>query len=151
MDVKDIENIQNLFEFIHKTTCMDTVSIDGEKISYHISVYCDESDLSSTFTKLVSSGSTTKLFNIDDTKKIILKNVSDYVKDRKNFTGLDFHDAYQLTSNSITGLINGLYRIKSHKFDKWYEFYSEITEVEEDTDCVTISVRFKHGEVLDEY
>lgn len=40
---------------------------------------------------------------------------------------LDFNDTWKLKTNSVADLVEGLYRIKSHKFDYWYELFCDIT------------------------
>jgi hypothetical protein len=57
---------------------------------------------------------------------------------------LPFQEQYVLKNNSLKELIKGLYKIKSHKFDKWYELFST-AKVEFYSREIFIKLDFDHG------
>lgn len=60
---------------------------------------------------------------------------------------LDFHTSWELKDNRYKTFVHGLYRIKSHKFDRCYELFLYITNVEVDRENKTIKIvlKFDHG------
>jgi hypothetical protein len=58
---------------------------------------------------------------------------------------VDYEDSYKLTKLNLTQLIVGLYRIKSHKFDKWYELFSDARISVKNGSNLVISCGFDHG------
>ena len=75
-----------------------------------------------------------KLFNISVNTKIYLKNDSGINDDHRGADHtkirLDFNPLYQLKSNTLNAFLEGLYRIKSHKFDYNYEMFCIITNIQ---------------------
>ncbi len=60
---------------------------------------------------------------------------------------LDFHDDYELPDMcSLEEFANACYRLKSHKFDYWYELFCGCSVTrDEDNNTVTITISFDHG------
>lgn len=90
-----------------------------------------------------------KLFDLPEGTTISIVNLDGFNYDHRgsNHTAirLDYHDYYELNNNNLESLIEALYRIKSHKFDKWYELYTGISRIVRQDDALEISVCFDHG------
>lgn len=80
---------------------------------------------------------------------VTLVNTSGFNRDKrgqdKTAIKLDYHDSFQLQKNTLKNFLQGLYRIKSHKFDKWYELFSDVKLEIDGEKNITVSVRFDHG------
>jgi hypothetical protein len=90
-----------------------------------------------------------KLFDVPDGTVITLINRDGFNKDHRGSDhtaiALDFHESYDLEENNLESLVDALYRIKSHKFDKWYELYTGVSEINIQHNTVEIVVTFDHG------
>ncbi len=61
---------------------------------------------------------------------------------------LEFHDCYDLKSNTWKDFIDAYYRIKSHKFDSWYELFCYFRRKIQHSDRMTqltYNFEFDHG------
>jgi len=132
---------------------------DDKKIEYHLS-YCKEdsqldyfdesSPLEAEFYDLIDKS----LTSLSDMKLICGKEIHLYnhCGENEDHRGsdhtkiiLDFHDHYILNSNcSLQQFADACYRVKSHKFDYWYELYSD-AQIMEQTDTYYIDISFDHG------
>lgn len=80
--------------------------------------------------------------------KVILKNISGFNRDARGSDNLDiildFNPTYVLKGNKLSDFVEGIYRVKSHKFDTWYELmdkaYCKVNGEE-----LTIFLEFNHG------
>jgi hypothetical protein len=112
----------------------DDVQITNSRIHYSIENLSDKFDMS--------------YMVFPEKYKVVLRNLSGFNDDHRgsNHTKieLDFHPEYELPNNTQAAFIEGLYRIKSHKFDKWYELYSRCT-VRLVGSVIVVSLTFDHG------
>jgi len=80
--------------------------------------------------------------------KVLLRNESGINKDHRGSDhvkiNLDFHDEYEVCGTTFGDLADAAMRIKSHKFDFWYELYSYVTFIYHDY-TLMINVSFDHG------
>lgn len=82
--------------------------------------------------------------------QILLSNVAGRNNDHRGSDHCRVHLAmkkYQMLTLpcSLSDLAQACYRIKSHKFDKWYELYSGITSIKISNNCMYVGVNFDHG------
>lgn len=82
--------------------------------------------------------------------KVVLYNSSGFNDDVRGSDltdiKLDYCAIYVLPNNTYKSLCDGLYRIKSHKFDKWYELYIRARiKIDDTANTINISVAFDHG------
>jgi len=59
----------------------------------------------------------------------------------------DFHDEWRIEKGyrTVGDIANGFYKIKSHKYENWYEWIQSITKYEKTPDCIEISFSIDHG------
>jgi hypothetical protein len=59
----------------------------------------------------------------------------------------DFHDTWRLEKgyHSLSDIANAVYKIKSHKFENWYEWIQTIKTYQETPDCTIITFKIDHG------
>jgi len=59
----------------------------------------------------------------------------------------DFHEKWKIEKGyrTIEDIANGLYKIKSHKYENWYEWIQTIDKYEQTPDCINISFYSDHG------
>lgn len=74
--------------------------------------------------------------------KVILANCCDFDCDDTDIK-LDFHKKWKLDKNNVVDLVEGLYKIKKHKFDKNYECFS-ILRLNSCSNVININIRFVH-------
>lgn len=84
-------------------------------------------------------------------KTICLNNTSGYNYDPRGgdrvAIPLDFHDYYEVKNNCLlSAFFAACYRIKSHKFDFWYELYCGVdkTDIKKDGKLM-VNITFDHG------
>ena len=59
---------------------------------------------------------------------------------------LDFHSEYVLNKNfTLYDLAIACYKIKSHKFDNWYEIFLKCSKVNLIKDELVLNLDFEHG------
>jgi hypothetical protein len=86
-------------------------------------------------------------------KPIIFYNYNGFNKDHRGSDHtkllLDFHSIYKLNPNdntiSLKKFADACFRIKSHKFDFWYELYYDVKNVKHTDDEIIINLAFDHG------
>lgn len=82
-------------------------------------------------------------------KKVIFENIRGFNYDHRGsdhtFIKLDYFDKYQLPDNTLKSFLEGLYKIKSHKFDKWYELFCKIKSLTQKGNQIIIQFNFDHG------
>jgi len=109
----------------------------------------DEEIVKTTIKKILSNTNNDKLFNVSNNVKIYLKNDRGINDDHRgsNHTKirLDFNSIFQLKSNTLSGLLEGIYRVKSHKFDTWYELFCGVKEINISSKKIVITLDFDHG------
>lgn len=80
--------------------------------------------------------------------KIVLINDSGFNQDHRGSDHtrieLPFYSRCTLYKNTVREFIQGMYRIKSHKFDHWYELFCHTT-VSKKKDKIIINVTYDHG------
>jgi hypothetical protein len=99
----------------------------------------------------------------DPNKRVILHNVKKINRDKRGTTYLDiistklnknklrlnFHKEWELEDNTLLSFLEGLYQIKSHKFDNWYELFSGVSSYLEEKfygkNILHIFIDFDHG------
>ncbi len=68
--------------------------------------------------------------------------------------GLDFHDYWVLRGPKLRDFVEGYFRVKSHKFENWYELFGDVQKCElvqnhvnepEKTATLTFTFDFDHG------
>ena len=57
---------------------------------------------------------------------------------------IPFYDSYTLRKNTVSELLQGMYHVKSHKFDDWYELFHK-ARVYVKGKCIKIVIDFDHG------
>lgn len=88
-------------------------------------------------------------------KSIILENSSDINHDSRGITKLDWHMSYTRskiivpdpnnTHIMFSQIVDALYDIKSHKFEYWYELYSECDVEKISPNTINIHCVYDHG------
>ena len=59
----------------------------------------------------------------------------------------DFHDKWRIEKGyrTVGDIANGFYKIKSHKYDNWYEMITSIKTYQQTPDCINIKFYIDHG------
>jgi hypothetical protein len=136
------------------------IEVDGGDITYNMELggfddvvsYEDEEDEN-------EYGCITALERISDPKKTIfhqfnrvtVRNTSGFNDDHRGSDHcaikLDFWDSYEINGPVITvyDLLVALYKVKSHKWDIWYEMFSNVDSHSLENGHLTIEVSFDHG------
>lgn len=84
-------------------------------------------------------------------KAVRLHNMSGYNDDHRGsdhtIIELDFCPNYKLKTNTMRELIIGMYKIKSHKFDYWYELFigAKLARSRSNLNDIIIKFNFDHG------
>lgn len=110
--------------------------------------------------KFLSMNTTEKNGDMTNTKKIIfdglhklnLININGSNSDSRGVRSLDwhmeFHENYLIENPegiNLDQIIIGLFKIKSHKFENWYELYSSIKSMRIENGTLLVYVMFDHG------
>lgn len=106
-----------------------------------------------TFLSLITKKDITKVECFDPKKTVILHNLVGINRDRRGTIKLDkkfrFHKEWRLRDNTLLSLLEGLFQIKSHKFDNWYELFVDcadyLEEFESGKEYLHIFLDFDHG------
>lgn len=81
--------------------------------------------------------------------KVELRNRSGFNDDERgsNFCLVDipFHESVTMTNPTLKDIVNMFYKIKSHKFDKWYEMYSSTKIIRKTKNVLILDIEFDHG------
>jgi len=111
---------------------------------------CDDisdEDCSNKIIEMIENIDEDTLFKFD--KKVILSNESGFNDGHRGADHtsiiLDFHDEYKLNRTfTFKDFVTACFKIKSHKYDMWYELYEECV-IEKNDNSINIITSFDHG------
>ena len=124
--------------------------LSGDEIEYVIEYLLNDSDYQEEY---VINKVEHYIDMIKTNKKILpnitLHNLAGYNSDKRGSDRtcpvLDFSTTYKVEGNTITDLAEAYYRVKSHKFDNWYEMFMKVVEVNKNQDTFDVYIDFDHG------
>jgi hypothetical protein len=131
----------------------ENIEIDMSTLKYFYTKHFDEDDedISNELVKNIHDFLQSKNnFTFKSSTEIILKNINGFNDDHRGSDHVIFNLPFEPTINlgskfKFLDLVDACYRIKSHKFDNWYELYCGIKEITKQNNTSIIKVNFDHG------
>jgi hypothetical protein len=122
---------------------------DGKMVIYNLFPDQERGE-QSKFDSIVMNKDNWTKFILDLPQQIVLHNSSGENSDDRGSNDadiiLDFNREWKLPVNcTLADFIDGCFRVKSHKFDFWYELFVKVHNIEQSPEQITLYLDFDHG------